>query len=554
MSAGGTVVVALSLPEVESAARELASRGADALAICFLHSYRNPEHERLARDVVQKALPGMYVCASSDVWSQQKEFERATVAVMNAFIGRKLDSYFTNLAAIAKGVGIEATPLTTRSNGGVMTSESARRAPVLTLLSGPAAGVVGALFVGRRSGHERLIALDMGGTSAEAAVIDGRILYSTESSVAGHPVVMPAVDISSIGAGGGSVVWLDSMGVLKVGPMSAGAAPGPACYGGGGIEPTLTDAYVELGLVNPEAFLGGRLHLDPELAHQALASVGRRSGLSAEQVAAGAVDVATSNMVAQLMPLMARKGVDPRDFALIAYGGAGPTHALILAREIGIRRLVIPASPGTLSALGCLVADVKHDAIKTIYKSLSDIPSELIETEYRHLEGACSAWLAAQRVPVEEVVLVRSADMRYTGQSFEVEVMIPHDRKAGKEPFRRLFDSAHERAYGFADEAAPVEVVNLRVTVIGVTAKPAGRHRFSSESYVSAAPLQRRVTDPRGPVMATVLTRLSMVEHQTCTGPIIIEADDTTVYIPAGYKGVVDAFGSLIIEEEPHED
>jgi N-methylhydantoinase A len=552
MSAAGKVVRPIRMDDVEAAAIELASLGVESLAICFLHSYRNPTHEKLAVDCVRAKLPGVYVCGSSDVWPQQREYERASLAVINAFIGARMDTYFSHLASNVSGLGIQATPMTTKSNGGVMTSEAARHTPVETLLSGPASGVVGALFVGRRSGYDRLIALDIGGTSAEAAVIDGDVLYSTETSIGDLPVVMPVVDVSSIGAGGGSVVWLDGMGVLKVGPRSAGADPGPACYGMGGVEATLTDAYVQLGIVDPAAFLGGRLSLDAARATEALAQIGHGIGLSATAVAAGVVEVATANMVAQLMPLMARHGIDPRDFSLVAYGGAGPTHAFFLAREIGIRRVIVPVSPGTLSALGCLVADIRQDAIKTIYCGLSDLTPDSIESEFVTLEAQCSGWLRDQHVSVTNTLLVRSADMRYKGQSFEIQVPLPEGPVEAMQSIREPFDARHLVTYGFADETAPAELINLRVTVIGMTAKPEAGYTFPSEGAPPARPSYRLVGDPNGEVNATVIHRSALRRDQTLNGPTIVEAPDTTVYIPAGYTGTVDAFGSLLIEEEAH--
>jgi N-methylhydantoinase A len=389
----------------------------------------------------------------------------------------------------------------------------------------------------------------MGGTSADVAVIDGDVLYSTESTVANLPLVMPAVDVNSIGAGGGSIAWVDALGILKVGPRSAGADPGPACYGRGGSEPTVTDAYVQLGIVDPQSFLGGRLPLDAKLAEEALVRVGAKLGLSADELAEGVLDVTTANMHAQLMPLMARRGIDPRDFAMLAYGGAGPTHGLLLAREIGIRNVLIPPSPGTLSALGCLVADIKRDSIRTIYRDSAELDTEELERAFEELEADAQAWLADQHSHTETSMIVRSADMRYKGQSFDITVPLPVEAAAAMESVRAPFHQAYQRIYGIADEKAPVEIINLRVTVVGVTAKPQ-LAVIARDGGARSAPKSRTLREAGSQVTATVYQRANLREGDTFTGPSIVEASDTTVYIPTGYAGSVDRWGNLLIAGE----
>jgi N-methylhydantoinase A len=547
--ASGEVRLPLDTAQLDRAVRELVEQGADALAVCFMHSYRNPVHEREAVAYVQAHFPGLYVCASADVWPQQREYERALVTVINAFIGRRMDEYFTRLGSSVQRLGVPAAILTTKSNGGIMTADSAREAPVETLLSGPASGVIGALHVGRRSGEDRLIALDMGGTSADVAVIDGDALYSTESTVAGLPVVMPAVDVSSIGAGGGSIAWVDALGILKVGPRSAGADPGPACYGRGGEEPTVTDAYVQLGIIDPARFLGGRLPLDATRAETALAQLGSAIGMSADEVAAGVLEVTTANMHAQLMPLMARKGVDPRDFALLAYGGAGPTHAMLLAREVGIDRVIVPPSPGTLCALGCLVADLKRDSIRTLYVDSAQLAPEELEREFRALEADARAWLDGQRAQVASSTTVRSADMRYKGQSFDITVPLPTELGPGDsmDAVRAPFHRAYERIYGLSDEAAPVEIINLRVTVVGVTPKPGGDGE-AGDGGTAAPPGTRPIREGGQAVTAAIHDRASLPAGASFDGPAVVEAPDTTVYVPTGFGARVDGHGNLIVE------
>jgi N-methylhydantoinase A len=547
--ASGEELVPLDLAEVHSAVEELLAAGIQALGISFMHSYKNDAHEREAVEYVKANFPHLYVCGSTEVWPQQREYERTLMAVINAFIGRRMTEYYSHLAGHVQALGMPASVLTTKSNGGIMTAESAKGAPVETLLSGPASGVVGALYIGKMSGHDRLIAFDMGGTSSDVAVIDGDVMYSTESSVAALPIVMPAVDVSSIGAGGGSIAWVDPLGILKVGPRSAGADPGPACYGRGGAEPTVTDAYVQVGIIRPESFLGGRLALDGSLSEQALARVGEKLGLGVIETAAGVLDVATANMHAQLMPLMARRGIDPRDFSMLAYGGAGPTHALLLARELGIKKVIVPPSPGTLCALGCLVADLKRDSIKTIYAAADDLTIADLDGEFAALEEDAQAWLADQNAPSDGSVVMRSADIRYKGQSFDMTVALPTGFAEGDtmDVVRKPFHEAYARVYGIADEAAPVEIINLRVTIVGVTPKPQAVPTGST-STPGAPRGERDVFDEGTLQTAAVYAREDLAAGQSFSGPAVVEAEDTTVFVPAGCEVTVDEWLNLIVE------
>lgn len=549
--ANGEVLKPLELAEVHRAAEELVELGVSAIAVSFMHAYRNPAHEEEAVDYLRDRFEELYVCRSSEIWPQQREYERTLVTVINAFIGPRMDEYLASLGSHVRQLGMPASILTTKSNGGIMTGASAREAPVETLLSGPASGVIGALYVGRMSGHDSLIALDMGGTSADVAVISHDVMYSTESSIGELPILVPAVDVSSIGAGGGSIAWVDPLGILKVGPESAGADPGPACYGRGGTRPTVTDAYVQLGLIRPESFLGGRLELDAGLAERALTDLGGRLDLDARNAAAGVLAVTTANMHAQLMPLMGRRGIDPRDFSLLAYGGAGPTHAILLAREVGIERVIVPPSPGTLCALGCLVADIKRDSIKTVYVNADDTSLADLDSEYEALEADAQAWLADQRAPIEDSVILRSADIRYKGQSFDMTVSLPSSFGGddGMEVVRQPFHDAYERVYGFSDEEAPVEIINLRVTIVGITPKP---RRLSAPAPDAdrRSPGERRIFDQGQEHTALVYARDALQTGAAFAGPAIVEAADSTVYIPPGYDVGVDPLQNLIIDRK----
>ena len=551
MLASGDVLHPLDTAELHATVQDLIDDGVEALAVSFMHAYANPAHEQQAIDYITASFPDLYACRSSQVWPQQREFERTLVTAINAYVGRPMSDYFTYLEGEAAKEGLQAPVLTTKSNGGIMAVTAARNAPVETLLSGPASGVVAALHIGRQSGHDKLLAFDMGGTSAEIAVIDGDVMYSTESSVGDFPVIVPAIDVSSFGAGGGSVAWVDSTGLLKVGPRSAGAAPGPACYGRGGTEATATDAYVRLGIINPGTFLGGRMTIDAGLADAALEAIGQQIGKDTRETALGILDVMTANMHAQLMPLLARRGVDPADFALLAYGGAGPTHAFLVAREIGVGTVIVPPTPGTLCALGCLVADVKQDSIKTMRVRTDEIDAAALSEEFERLGGAGVAWLEQQGVACEEVSIVKSADMRYDGQAFDITVPLDSGDAGTVSPAeaRSRFDEAYEKIYGMTDPGAPVEVVNIRVTTVGVTPRPAEVATVAGPrdgSDGSALLGTREIWEGDHSVVADVYARTSLQPGFEFSGPAIVEADDTTVYVPSGYQVTVDPSYSLI--------
>ena len=549
--ADGRVHRALDLSQVRDAVRRLDADGVTAVAVCFMHAYKNAAHEHQVRDLIRTEFPGLFACASADLWPQQREYERCLVAVMNAYIGARMAGYFRNLARGAAERGLRAQVLSTKSNGGVMTAARAAEEPVQTLLSGPASGVIGAAHVARLAGAGGIVTLDMGGTSADVAiVVDGQPAYSTENQVGDFPVIMPAVDVSSIGAGGGSIAWLDAAGVLKVGPRSAGADPGPACYGRGGRWPTVTDAYVHLGIIAPDRFLGGQMPLTASLAEQALTELGRGIGLSSRAVAQAILDVTTSNMYAQFTPLMARKGVDPRDFTLLAYGGAGPTHAFLLAREVGIGKVLIPPSPGTLCALGCIVADLRNDFVHSLYRSDHQLTDADLEAAYAALERRGREWLeeeSAQGIRLTSSFVLYSADMRYEGQAFEIEVSVPADERGDRAAVGRRFHALYHSIFGVSDAKAPVTFVNLRATVVGETAKVT---RLSArEGRGGERPDETRPVFVDGASRdARVCQRAAVGRDRWIVGPAVIEQYDTTTFVPPGYRVRADAAGNLVGE------
>jgi N-methylhydantoinase A len=555
-TAAGSIIRSIDESAVRDAAMAIHAAGIDAIAVCFLHSYCNPANELRAREILEEIHSASYISLSSDIWAQMREYERALVAVMNAHIGRKMKTYFTNLQKGVRDLGIRAGVLSTKSNGGVMYAHEAGERPVETLLSGPAAGVIGASFIGRATGLEKLITFDMGGTSADIAIIDGEPRYSTENQVGDFPVIMPAIDVTSIGAGGGSIAWTDSNGVLKVGPMSAGADPGPACYGLGGENPTVTDAYVCLGVIDPHRFLGGTVDIQPALAEQAMARIGQVIGLDVREAAESILRVATSQMYAVLVPLLARKGISYEDFTLLCFGGAGPTHGFLLAHEIGIRRVLVPLHPGVLCAAGSLAADLRRDFVRTIHTALVDGTTDA--TVARLAEGFAvltdegQRWLDSHALGFVSTRVEWTADMRYLGQSFELTVAVTEDAvtDGSGQALRDLFHREYEKVYGYVDEAADLEVLDIRATAVGVTPKPKLEQVKSRQDFGKATvPAGEREIFIFGKTWkAAVLDRFSLPPDTKFEGPAIVEQYDTTVLVPPGFTVTVDRFGNLVGE------
>ena len=398
----------------------------------------------------------MPVSASHEVWPEAREYERTALAVTNAYVQPKVRRYLEGFEAALTARGVPAVPYVTKSNGGIMPVAAARTETVSTLLSGPASGVIGAAYVATAAGLGNLITLDVGGTSADIAVVEeGRPRYSTAEQIGGIPVMMPVVGVTAIGAGGGSVAWVDEVGVPKVGPQSTGASPGPACYGRGGKEATLSDAFLVCGFLDPERFLGGRMRLDRSLAEQAIQRFADPLGMSLHEAAESVVRVAVSNMYAAFTKILSRAGVDPRDFALVAFGGAGPLVGSLLARDVGIPTVFVPRSPGTLCALGAITTDILNDAVRTVHGRLDALDlAALRRGAAGARERSCCAWLdAAPHRGRSGATFRHGADMRYVGQSYEIEVPVDPAWLAAGDRGRLLeaFHRAHERVFGHAD-------------------------------------------------------------------------------------------------------
>lgn len=523
LHASGRVLRTLDEGSLYKQVEDLVDRGIEALAISFLHSYADPVHERAARALVERQWPELFVCASSDIWPEQREFERTLVTVMNAYIGPRMGGYYGRLERRLRDLGLRCPLLVTQSNGGMLSIAEAARTPVRTLLSGPAVGVTGAAKVATED-EARLFTFDMGGTSADMAVVDGQPLLGTESAIGDYPLFMPAVSIDTIGAGGGSVAYRDAQGVLKVGPRSAGAYPGPAAYDRGGTEPTVTDAYLVTGILGEGDLLGGSMQMSRARSEDAVGGLAAELGLTVRRAAEGILRVATANMYAELLPLIARHGVDYTEFTLMAYGGAGPLHGFMLASEVGIGSVLVPPFPGGMCAVGAALTDVQMDFVASGRWDLSDTAA--VRATFEQLEGRALRWLDEQGLPDARARFDRTADMRYTGQSYELTVDMDPGALSADEFHRRYRD-----VYGYSDETTPLEVLQLRLLARVPSATLAGG-AGSTASRCAPEPVEQRTVTYRGTsAEVPVYRRGDLADEVRMSGPAILLQYDTTTFV-----------------------
>ena len=511
LDAQGNVLTPLDESAVRQVAEQLRQEDVESIAVCFLHSYINPDHEKRTGEILREALPDTIISLSSEVAPEFREYFRASTTVINASISPVVGRYLQSIEARLRAEGLEAELLVMQSSGGVFTFAAASEKPVFMVESGPAAGVIAATYLGTTLGYPDVISFDMGGTTAKAGLIQNgtpRITKDYEvgaaaqtgvgaSRGAGYPIRTPVIDLVEIGAGGGSIAWVDSGGVLRVGPQSAGADPGPVCYGAGGTEPTITDANLVLGRLNPSFFLGGEIELDVNAARRAIQEkCADPLNLDVVEAAHGIVEIANAAMVNALRLVSVQRGYDPRDFVLTAFGGAGPVHANRLAEEIDVPTTIIPMSPGTTSAMGLLVTDLKHDYSTTLIQHVDQLDTAAVEETYQELEAQGGASLEREEVRQEDISFLRQVDMRYVGQSYELTVPLPAKQLDASKIDRVLeqFHIEHDRAYGYSAPTEPVEFVNLRLTAIGKIAKPRLRELEGNNTDIAAA--QKAVPDP----------------------------------------------------------
>ncbi|MGO4739801.1 hydantoinase/oxoprolinase family protein [Bosea sp. 2KB_26] len=568
MGAHGDIVLPLDEDSVVEAARSIAASDTRAVAVSFLHAYANPQHERRACEILTGMLgPEIFVSCSSDVLPEIREYERTSTVVVNAYLGPVVRSYLRALSTRLRDAGIHAPLQVMQSSGGVMSALSASEKPACIIESGPAAGVIAAARIGAAGSSNDIITIDMGGTTAKAAIIEqGQPARTTEYEVGaginissklikggGHAVKLPFIDVSEIGAGGGSIIRVDAGGLIQVGPDSAGAVPGPACYGTGGTRPTLTDALVVLGYINPDYIAGGAVRLDAERSRRAISEqVCAPTGLDLETAAHGVYAIAASTMMRAVKAVSTYRGRDPRDFTLFAFGGNGPAVAAEIARLLDMKRVVVPSHPGVFSALGLLYSTTEHDLMQTYFCALDAIDSDRLDTAYRKLETSMFAGLEADGFARADIEIDRLADLRYAGQAYELTIGL-NDRPGDRIDIAAMgeaFHREHKQTYGHASTSDPLEIVNIRVT---------GRPRSDrTDAYRPSAP-DARTGEPGSPSVRTcwfgpdwghletpIITRLDLAAGDR-ESPLIVEEYDATCVVPPGWTAGLDELGNLVL-------
>ena len=561
----GQTLAPLDDEAVRDIARRMKEAAVESVAVCLLHSYVNPSHEKRVRDLLREEMPGVFLSISSDLCPEMREYFRASTTAINAvvmpIVTRYLENLENRLTRLGVGVGLHLMT----SAGGVMASDLAKREPVHLIESGPAAGVIATRYLGDLVGTRDVISFDMGGTTAKVGLVEGGTVKiaphfevgSTavaESKGAGYPVRTPVVDLVEIGAGGGSIAWIDPGGALRVGPRSGGADPGPACYGKGQEEPCITDANLVLGRLNPDYFIGGEQKLDPELAEAAVGKLDGRLGLGVVETANGIIEIANANMIGAVRTISVQRGFDPRDFVLVAFGGAGPMHANGLARELGIPKVLIPMSPGVTSALGLLVSDIKHDYVRTFHQQVASLDLELLNRSFSELAERGKEVLFSEGISEEDITFAHHLDMRYVGQGYELKIEIPtRDLTEDDKDFvNAAFYREHERAYGYADDTEPTESVALRLTAIGGIRQPR-LHRLETGTGDAgdAVKNERPVyfAECGDSVPCKVYNRYRLKSGDRITGPAIVEEVDSTIVLHPDYRADVDLHGNILIQE-----
>jgi N-methylhydantoinase A len=556
MNAAGEVLLPLDAAAVENVGRRLAALGVEAVAICFLHSYANPTHEVAVGTALRRHFPALFVTLSHEILREFREYERTSTTVLNAFVGPRVSRYLGRFESFAQTERFAGKIAIMRSNGGTMSISQARREPVAMMESGPVAGMIGAGRLANLLGIERAIGFDMGGTTAKCTLITSGIAPIEEGYVigdqfTGQPMQLPVVDIVEVGAGGGSLAWCDAGGGLHVGPVSAGADPGPACYGRGGAAPAVTDADLLLGRLNGDRFLGGQMKLDRALAESAVGRIGQTLGLGAVATALGITTIADGAMSLMVRAVSVNRGIDPRETTLIAFGGAGPLHAIAVAREISIPRVVIPKLPGNFSALGMLMAEWRHDFVRTLVGQLGEIGSTDAARAFKELHTTGEEALARDHLSRGRFDF--AADLRYRGQehTIAIPVMGADDLTSATEATRVRFNQQHDRRYGHAAPDQSIEIVNLRLTVT-VPRMEDVIARWLSEPWMPAESMseQRRpvvLDDPERPVEARILWRPGLAAGTEIVGPAVIEEPNSTTLIGPGDHARVDASGHIMI-------
>jgi len=550
----GTVLTPLDEAACRAALRRLGEAGVESVAVCFLFSFVNPVHERRVAELIAEEMPGVLVSLSCEVLPEIREFERVSTTVVNAYVGPRIKTYLEHLEARLRASGFLGELFVMQSNGGVQSVAEAARFAVNALLSGPAGGVTAGAFVGERAGHPNVITVDMGGTSYDVAVIENlQPGVTTESWIGRYRIALPMLDIHTIGAGGGSIAWIDEGGALQVGPTSAGSTPGPACYDRGGTRPTVTDADLLLGYLNPDYFLGGEMRLDPGLAEAAIRrEVGEPLGLSAIEAALAMTDIVNNNMSNAMHFVTTKRGYDPRDFALMAVGGAGPVHAGRQAEDLGIATVIVPALSPVFCALGDTAAHLKVSEARTFFARVDQLDLEGLNAIVQEMEARARRRLSQQRA-TQSFETRRSVDLRYVGEVHEVTVALRSRTRRitalNIEATLADFHARHEHLFAHRDPTQPVEILTLRLELIGVRERPRlVEEPFEAENPGAAQVGERAVHFTAAPLHVPIYDGRKLRPGNFITGPAIIEQWGTAIVVYPGHEALIDAYRNCVIE------
>ena len=550
----GSVDLPLDEARMRAAAVALREAGVKAVAVSFLYGFIRPEHEARAVEILREEMPEAFISAGHEIAPEFREFERLSTVVLNAYLGPVMRSYIEKLTPRLEGLGMTAAPHLTQSNGGVISFAAAAGLPVRTVLSGPSTGVVGAQAIGKLAGYEDLITFDMGGTSTDVALLQGgQCRLTSEAVVHGYPIKAPMLDIHTVGAGGGSIAYVDAGGLLKAGPRSCGAFPGPVCYDQGNTEPATTDANVVLQTLNPTHLLGGRMAIRQDLSKAAIQRVADQLGLGLMETAQGILSVVTANMARAIRVISVQRGHDPRDFTLMAFGGGGPLHAARLAKELDMKRVLVPRNPGILCAMGLLLTDLRADFAATKLLPLEPGSVGDVAEGFATLTARAEDWFEHEGIAAENRVLTRTADMRYKGQNYELAVTLPEGpvTQATLEALATGFAELHRQRYGFVAEGEAVQIVTLRLEATGLVQKATlTRHPDAGPDASAARTGERPVWFPEAQdfVATPIYSRDELKPGNRFAGPAIVEQMDTTTVVPPGMTARVDPYLNLILE------
>lgn len=554
LGAGGEEVIPLDLDAINRESDLLAGHGCEAIAVCFLHSYANPDHERRAAERVRERHPGIAVSASHELVGEWREFERTSTTILNAYVQPQFASYIGAMTRRLEADGYAAPLAMMQSNGGVAAAERAAGRPIATLESGPAGGVIGAESLAAKLGLENLICFDVGGTTVDVALVDrGEIIERSHTNVARRPVMGPTIDISSVGAGGGSIAWTDHRGALRVGPQSAGAAPGPACFGHGGTAPTVTDCHLLLGYLDAATFLGSRMQLDEAAALRAVTILAGELGLSVEETALGVLKIATTNMTNAIRSITVEKGLDPRDYSLLSYGGGGGLFAAAVSEELGVRSVIVPRAPANFSAWGIVCSDYREDNSRTLVRPftaehLDEMLDSITAMKQENLQR-----LRGYGFDETEILSDTRLDVRFAGQEFTVTVHAEEAWLAEPGAFpagvRERFVALHRRLYGHGEHDAPLEIVTLRVRSVGQVARPSWLEWPAGEAAQARGTRNTCFSGAEGKRAVPIYRRDELVRGQQVAGPAIVEEWATTTAVPPGWALAVDRLGNLVLAQ-----